>query len=433
MCGSATPRPRWCCPGWTGDLAGLLAEVGRGRARPPCPGSAGERRGLRGAGLARAIRGLPAPETSSTAWRMPRRWTGSPSSMPARPIVRRRSWWWHGAGGEGRRVRGSRSRGDRRGRVLDVTALGATLDQARCRAYRGVSAVSWPGMQCTVRHRPVCGRRSRSRIGARPAPPVGAGGHDTGSCGDPPLRAPETWPSSSPTRPASPCGCGSSCWPPRGGPRWGMSRPMPPRCAGPRRPRSTRPSSRRWPSGSGSPITTSPPSSTWCRTAIGQPEGSWIHYGLTSSDVVDTALCATLTRASRPAHRGMLGVGVGVEGPGPRVHRHPGDRPDPRDARRADHLRGQVLVVGVAGRPRPPAPPGRPPEGGGGQAVRRGRDLFEHRPSGGGPCLCGPRPHPDTGHPGGRPRPARRVPLGLRVGGCHHRVDRHRGPAHGPQ
>ncbi len=32
--------------------------------------------------------------------------------------------------------------------------------------------------------------------------------------------------------------------------------------------------------------------------AIGQPDGSWIHYGLTSSDVVDTALCATLTRAA---------------------------------------------------------------------------------------------------------------------------------------
>jgi len=31
--------------------------------------------------------------------------------------------------------------------------------------------------------------------------------------------------------------------------------------------------------------------------AIGPPEGSWVHYGLTSSDVVDTALCATLTRA----------------------------------------------------------------------------------------------------------------------------------------
>jgi adenylosuccinate lyase len=34
------------------------------------------------------------------------------------------------------------------------------------------------------------------------------------------------------------------------------------------------------------------------QAAIGEPEGSWIHYGLTSSDVVDTALCATLTQAS---------------------------------------------------------------------------------------------------------------------------------------
>jgi len=30
---------------------------------------------------------------------------------------------------------------------------------------------------------------------------------------------------------------------------------------------------------------------------IGMPEAAWIHYGLTSSDVVDTALCHTLTRA----------------------------------------------------------------------------------------------------------------------------------------
>jgi adenylosuccinate lyase len=32
--------------------------------------------------------------------------------------------------------------------------------------------------------------------------------------------------------------------------------------------------------------------------AVGPPEGSWVHYGLTSSDVVDTALCATLARAA---------------------------------------------------------------------------------------------------------------------------------------
>jgi len=31
---------------------------------------------------------------------------------------------------------------------------------------------------------------------------------------------------------------------------------------------------------------------------IGPPSGKWVHYGLTSSDVVDTAWCATLTRAA---------------------------------------------------------------------------------------------------------------------------------------
>jgi len=32
--------------------------------------------------------------------------------------------------------------------------------------------------------------------------------------------------------------------------------------------------------------------------AIGPPEGAWVHFGLTSSDVVDTALCATLRDAA---------------------------------------------------------------------------------------------------------------------------------------
>jgi adenylosuccinate lyase len=31
---------------------------------------------------------------------------------------------------------------------------------------------------------------------------------------------------------------------------------------------------------------------------VGQPAGAWVHYGLTSSDVVDTALCLTLTRSA---------------------------------------------------------------------------------------------------------------------------------------
>jgi phosphoribosylamine--glycine ligase len=31
--------------------------------------------------------------------------------------------------------------------VLSVTALGATVDEARSRAYAGVAAITWPGMQ----------------------------------------------------------------------------------------------------------------------------------------------------------------------------------------------------------------------------------------------------------------------------------------------
>jgi adenylosuccinate lyase len=34
------------------------------------------------------------------------------------------------------------------------------------------------------------------------------------------------------------------------------------------------------------------------QSAIGAPAGNWVHYGLTSSDVVDTALSVTLTRAA---------------------------------------------------------------------------------------------------------------------------------------
>ena len=39
----------------------------------------------------------------------------------------------------------------------------------------------------------------------------------------------------------------------------------------------------------------SKPPLTGCAFA---PDGSWVHYGLTSSDVVDTAQCVTLTRAT---------------------------------------------------------------------------------------------------------------------------------------
>jgi adenylosuccinate lyase len=43
--------------------------------------------------------------------------------------------------------------------------------------------------------------------------------------------------------------------------------------------------------------------------AVGQPEGAWVHYGLTSSDVVDTALSVSLTRAADL----LLGVAAELE------------------------------------------------------------------------------------------------------------------------
>ena len=91
------------------------------------------------------------------------------------------------------------------------------------------------------------------------------------------------------------------------------------------------------------------------QAAIGQPAGAWIHYGLTSSDVVDTAWCWTLRDAARPADRGFdraVGDG-GRTRPGP--SRHGDDRTHARHPRRADHVRRQGGAVGVADRSRPRA------------------------------------------------------------------------------
>ena len=52
---------------------------------------------------------------------------------------------------------------------------------------------------------------------------------------------------------------------------------------------------------------------------IGAPAGSYIHYGLTSSDVVDTALCATLTRAADLLLGRPRRVRRRPQGPGPRA------------------------------------------------------------------------------------------------------------------
>ena len=148
---------------------------------------------------------------------------------------------------------------------------------------------------------------------------------------------------------------------------------------------------------------------------IGAPAGSQIHYGLTSSDVVDTALCATLDPGRRPAARRPRRLRRRAEGAGPPADGRPGDRAHPRHARRADDLRRQVRALGPAGRPRPAAAcaPPAPPSPSASSRARWGRTPTSSPRSKPG---CAPRwASPRSRHPGHRPRPPRRVPLRVRV------------------
>ena len=134
-----------------------------------------------------------------------------------------------------------------------------------------------------------------------------------------PRYAPRRWPHSSPTRPGSACGCRSSSWPPRGGPRSGTS---PPRRAKVCRAKAPAVDAAFVAAvGERERITDHDVAAfvDVVQEAIGQPEGSWIHYGLTSSDVVDTALCATLTQASDLLIEAGSELVAALQGPGARV------------------------------------------------------------------------------------------------------------------
>ncbi len=104
--------------------------------------------------------------------------------------------------------------------------------------------------------------------------------------------------------------------------------------------------------------------------AIGAPEGSWIHYGLTSSDVVDTALMATMVKATDlllEAQRAFVSVlasqAVALEDV-PVLGRTHGMHAEPttygakfalfalqaeRDLRRLEHARAAIAVMKLSG------------------------------------------------------------------------------------
>ena len=86
---------------------------------------------------------------------------------------------------------------------------------------------------------------------------------------------------------------------------------------------------------------------------VGGPAAAWVHYGLTSSDVVDTALSVTLVACVRPAPRRGRRARAAITRRA-REHRDtPMVGPHARHPRRAHDVRGQARAVGAAGPPGP--------------------------------------------------------------------------------
>ena len=80
--------------------------------------------------------------------------------------------------------------------------------------------------------------------------------------------------------------------------------------------------------------------------SVGQPEGAWVHYGLTSSDVVDTALALQMTRALDRILPAAEQMESAIAARAPRVPRHADGRTHPRDPRRANHVRHEAWRCG---------------------------------------------------------------------------------------
>ena len=139
-------------------------------------------------------------------------------------------------------------------------------------------------------------------------------------------------------------------------------------------PRARRSPSRPSRSARRSPTTTSRRSSTCWRASAG-PAGRWIHFGLTSSDVLDTALALQLRRAGEVIVAGARELRRRARRAGARARGHAVRRPHPRRPRRADLVRAQARRLRDRGAPQRRAPRARVRPGGDRGDLRRGRHL----------------------------------------------------------
>ena len=143
---------------------------------------------------------------------------------------------------------------------------------------------------------------------------------------------------------------------------------------------------------------------------VNDPEHArWFHYGLTSSDIGRHGARPADARRRRAHHRGDHRRRARRARPRRGVPRHPDDRPHPRRARRAHHLRPEAARLGDRAAPPARAPADRLRRRRRRQALRRSGRLRQHRSARGGvrPRGAGPAPR-GRGHPGDPARPPRR-------------------------
>ena len=148
------------------------------------------------------------------------------------------------------------------------------------------------------------------------------------------------------------------------------------------------------------------------------PAGRWIHYGLTSSDVLDTGLALQLRRVAQVVLPGLARARQGAGRACARARRHAVRRAHPRHPRRADDVRGQARGIRVRGVSQRRTARACVRPGGGRSDLGRRRhvlgDLAGVRGAGAEAARARARAGLD---PGRRPRPPRRAARGDRARG----------------
>ena len=152
------------------------------------------------------------------------------------------------------------------------------------------------------------------------------------------------------------------------------------------------------------------------------PDGAWIHYGLTSSDVVDTALCWAMRDGLDVILEATDDAARDARRPRPPTPPHRDDRAHARHPCRADDVRRQGGALGAAAGPRPVTTAGGARDHRRLQALGRRRHVRQHRPGRRGLRRRAARAPSGAGDTSHRSGPPRRVPVGAGGGRQHVRI-----------